>query len=151
MPASGSKRIIYHDLKKGKERLEHLLAEDFEPYFTPPWNRCSKETLISLQELGFKAVSRSTGATPKATGIIPDIAVNVDLHTRKSQQPDQQLSSLLDELRLALASGVCGVMIHHQRMRDNDFIFLDILLSVLRQQHTIQTVTFSQLLDRGTG
>ena len=145
------KEIIYHDLKKGKERLELLLRDDFAPFFTPPWNRCCKDALISLKELGFKAVSRSDGAKPAAKDILPDISVNVDLHTRKQGQPDRQLNGLLKELEQSLSTGLSGVMIHHQRMHDNDFIFLDILLSVLRQQDTIQPVTFSQLLDSGIG
>ncbi len=145
------KKTIFHDLKQGKERLELLLGDNFEPFFTPPWNRCSIDTLISLRELGFKAVSRSESAKPGSTNILPDIAVNVDLHTRKPASPHRQLNGLLDELQETLAAGLSGIMIHHQRMRDNDFIFLDILLSIFKQQSMVRTVTFAQLVGKNTG
>ena len=57
---------IEHDLMRGRERLMYLMQDTFFPAFTPPWNRCSKEALVVLKTLGFRAISRSRGASPSA-------------------------------------------------------------------------------------
>jgi len=57
---------IEQDLLHGRERLTNLMGVSFYPAFTPPWNRCSKETLVALKTLGFRAISRSRGASPIA-------------------------------------------------------------------------------------
>ena len=69
---SRPKKEIQVSLIKGRERLEQVLGDDFLPVFTPPWNRCSEDTLQSLVHLNFKAVSRSKGALPKTLSRLPD-------------------------------------------------------------------------------
>jgi hypothetical protein len=82
---SRDRAAIQTDLRKGSEHLGRLLGDLFLPVFTPPWNRCSRATLEILAELGFLAVSRFNNARPPAAGILPELAVNVDLHTRREK------------------------------------------------------------------
>ena len=137
---------ITSSIKKGKDRLDLLLGALNQPVFTPPWNRCSKETLQALQDLKFHAISRSRGAQPPTTAIFPDFQVNVDLHTRKEQASDQGFHNLLAELEQSLASGRCGIMLHHQRMNNHAVDFLDTLLSCLHKNTGISFVHFGDLL-----
>jgi len=138
---------INSNLKKGKNRLEELLGKDFHPVFTPPWNRCNETTLKSLAANGFIAVSRSLGVLPYAT-FLPDFQVNVDLHTRKETDPQSGLHNFLAELEDGLASGRCGIMLHHQRMNRRSFHFLDTLLEEISKNSPIGTVHFGDLLKR---
>jgi len=140
-----SKTTIQTELQRGLDRLNHLLQKSFSPFFTPPWNRCSLETAEALQSLGFKGISRSTGARPDVSQFLPDFQVNVDLHTRKEPTAAASLESLLREVEDGLASGRCGIMIHHQRMNDNAFQLLDLLLVHLARQPGISAVTFEDL------
>ncbi|MDJ0783017.1 MAG: polysaccharide deacetylase family protein [Desulfosarcinaceae bacterium] len=135
------------DLERGRRRLESLLADAFLPVFTPPWNRCSQATLQELREMGFRAVSRSTGATPAAPAGLPDFTVNVDLHTRKAPRPDADWARLLAELETALTAGWCGIMLHHQRMNPAAFDFLDILLQHMKMQQHFRIVELKTLLE----
>ncbi len=136
---------IQNSVSKGRERLEQLLEKDFHPVFTPPWNRCSSDTLQSLADLGFKAVSRSRGARPETLYNLPDFQVNVDLHTRKEVEPQLALDNFLIEIEESLASGLCGIMIHHQRMNGPALELLDIFLGMIKRNRNLLSVTFGDL------
>ena len=119
------------DLIRGRRRLETLMEDYFEPIFTPPWNRCDGKTLRLLKSLDYIGVSRShSDQTPGPEGL-PDFGVNVDLHTRKAADPGEAREDLFRELEAALGSRLCGIMIHHQRMNEADFSFLEIFLNHL--------------------
>ncbi len=139
--------VVRSDLTRGRTHLESILGNDFYPAFTPPWNRCGKETLRHLHALGYKAVSRSRGASPAAPEGLPDFQVNVDLHTRKERDPGEAWRALFAELRQAAATGLVGVMIHHQRMNDAAFHFLDILVRILCRSPDFQPVTLKELAE----
>jgi peptidoglycan/xylan/chitin deacetylase (PgdA/CDA1 family) len=145
---SRDRAAIHADLRRGRDRLDLLLGDLFLPVFTPPWNRCSRTTLQILAELGFHAVSRYNDAQPPAAGILPDLAVNVDLHTRREQNYQLGWRRLLEELSGAARNGCIGFMLHHQRMNDAAFAFLDILLAELSSAD-VACCTFRELLGGG--
>ncbi len=139
---------VVTSLRNGQHRLETILGTLNQPVFTPPWNRCTTDTLQTLQSLQFKAISRSKGAKPSAPSDFPDFQVNVDLHTRKEASGEESFNNLLDEIEQSLASGLCGIMLHHQRMNKRAVDFLNILLGCLREQPSISCVHFGDLLAR---
>jgi hypothetical protein len=122
------------------------MGRDFYPVFTPPWNRCGLSTLILLKELGYHAVSRSIGSQPSTPDQLPDFQVNVDLHTRKEQFPSAGWDGLFDDLKGALLSGFCGIMIHHQRMNEAAFAFLEVLLETFSGCKDLILVNFGDLI-----
>jgi len=138
---------IKRDLVKGKERLEMLMGDHFYPVFTPPWNRCSSNTLKLAKELGYAAVSRSRGSKTPSPGGLPDFFVNVDLHTRKEKRPAEAWEKLFSELQQAIASNHCGIMIHHRMMNDAAFDFMEILLKALAESPNLQPVHFRDLAE----
>jgi peptidoglycan/xylan/chitin deacetylase (PgdA/CDA1 family) len=142
---------IRRDLLYGKQRLEALMQDAFYPVFTPPWNGCSSTTLNLLRDLGYVAVSRSRRSQPAPPDGLPDIAVDVDLHTRKEANPNSDWNRLFAELEQAISAGRCGFMIHHQRMNDAAFDFLEILLKLLAMRREVQLVHFKELIDRNRG
>ena len=133
------------DLLKGKERLLSIMGNTFSPFFTPPWNRCSLDTLLALQELQFTAVSRSTGATPLSPPGLPDLQINTDLHTRKEEHPEACLANLLLEFEQGLITGRSGIMIHHQRMNQTAFDFLALLLELIASHPSLHPVRFQEI------
>jgi len=124
---SRSASRIKRDLARGKERLESLMDRHFYPVFTPPWNRCSQDTLRLLREMNYRGVSRSAGSLPAPPEGLPDFQVNVDLHTRRDPGLRSGWSRLLSDLEAGVESGACGIMIHHQLMTDPAFEFLELL------------------------
>jgi hypothetical protein len=142
---SRSRSEIKRDLLRGRRRLEDIMGQTFYPVFTPPWNRCSLIALKSLRELGYAAVSRTCGGRPATPEDLPDFCVNVDLHTRKERDPVEGWNNLLDELQQAVASEWCGIMIHHQRMNDAAFEFIDVLLEALLRRKNLELIHFRHL------
>ncbi len=137
---------LAHDIGCGRQRLENLLGKSFYPVFTPPWNRCDQKALDVLKKLGYVAISRSRGSSQPAPKGLASFDVNVDLHTRKEKTPAAGWDNIFDELQQAIASGRCGIMIHHQRMNEAAFDFLEILLMTLARHKELKLVHFKDLL-----
>jgi hypothetical protein len=138
---------LRRDLLRGRDRLGQLLGKSFFPVFTPPWNRCSAQTLDHLKTEGYHAVSRNRDAIPASPGL-PDIQVTVDLHTRRETSPSEKYTGILRELEESLARGVCGIMIHHRRMNPRAFAFLEMLLVELSRDQSLSFVQFQELLGK---
>jgi hypothetical protein len=137
---------IQQDIVRGREKLELLMKDRFAPVFTPPWNRCDGRTLAFLKKSEFKAVSRHRQSLPRPPKGLPDLSVNVDLHTRREATPEAGWQSLWKELSSAISSGTCGIMIHHQRMSPAAFDFLELLLSIMKQSSHVLPVHFKGLI-----
>lgn len=135
------------DLERGVRKLERLMGDHFFRAFTPPWNRCGSTTLDHLKSLGFKAVSRDAGASPKSE--LPEFPVHVDLHTRKDAGGRQGRQQLSRELEQALDTGVCGIMIHHRHMNPAAFECLARILDRFRRHRHLTPVTFRELVSHG--
>ena len=121
------------------------MGESFSPVFTPPWNRCDQNTLCMLKELKYKAVSRSKKSIPPPPDGLPDFTVSVDLHTRKEGHPLLGWDGLFSELGSSLSQSPCGIMIHHQRMNEAAFVFLEMFIQALIKQQHWQLVHFTDL------
>ena len=137
---------IKNDLIRGRKRLESFMEDDFYQAFTPPWNRSCKNALELLKEQGYKALSRRQKALPPTPEGLPEFSVNVDLHTRKESDPIRGWDNLFMELKEALSGGFCGIMIHHKRMNDSAFDFLDLLLNELAQPNHFYLVNLKDLV-----
>ncbi len=136
---------IRNDLLRGRRRLESIMGDAFHPVFTPPWNRCSPTTLSLLKDLEYRGLSRSYGSLPEPPEGLPDFQVTVDLHTRKESDPAVGWKNLFSEFQRSLALGMCGVMIHHQRMNPAAFAFLERLLQEVVRRKGLAPVHFKAL------
>ena len=56
------------------------------------------------------------------------------------------LDNFLTELEQGLASGLCGIMIHHQRMNRSALELLDILLGLIKSNGKLYPVHFGDLI-----
>jgi hypothetical protein len=147
---SRSSSQIKTDLKNGMDRLKNIMGENFYPIFTPPWNRCDNNTIKQLKNLHYKAISRSSGNKPENMEGIAEYNVNVDLHTRKEKDPERGWDNLFEELGQALANGLCGIMVHHQLMNDQSFVFMESLFQTLLDKSGIKTVHLKHLAENNS-
>lgn len=76
---------------------------------------------------------------------LPDIPINVDLHTRSEITPEAGQEALLDEFQKAADAGRIGIMIHHQRMNQAAFSFLDICLGLAARHSGRQKLRMDRL------
>jgi hypothetical protein len=105
------------DIEAGRKRLEELLGPDVKPVFTPPWNRCTQDTCDCLVELGFRALSRDSGATPLDAGGLVELPISFDWFAgRKGVRLGRaELGDVLAG-RVKSAPAHVGIMFHHALM-----------------------------------
>lgn len=140
----------WRDILNGQQKMQDIFGEHLLPVFTPPWNRLSLQTVKILHQLGFKAVSLD-GPLPrggKGPAPLMNLRVSVDLHTRKSRNPDEDFETLLGELTGAVSrKEPVGFMVHHARMTLFAFEFLSELLPLLKNHLHADCLGFREILD----
>ena len=82
------------DIAAGQERLRELLGERLDPFFTPPWNRCTADTGAALVELGFAGLSREHRAEP--LGVLPEVSVHLDVARLSPEELDARFAGFVD-------------------------------------------------------
>jgi len=139
------------DISQGNQKMEDLFGEHLLKVFTPPWNRLSASTLKILQELGFSGVSLA-GPFPrgvKPSVLLPNLRIQIDLHTRKAKDGAADFQGLMDEFAsLSVKKEPVGIMIHHHRMTRFAFEFLDELLRLLKHHTGTRLLSFREILER---
>jgi Polysaccharide deacetylase len=111
------------DIATGRERLRELLGDRLDPFFTPPWNRCTRDTGEALVALGFAALSREHRAEP--LGLLPEVSVHLDVARLAPEELDARFAAHVR------AGGPVGVMFHHAVMERDAFDQASELLALL--------------------
>jgi peptidoglycan/xylan/chitin deacetylase (PgdA/CDA1 family) len=125
-----SREEIRHDLDDGRRRLAAALGDALDPVFTPPWNRCTRETGECLAELGFEIVSREARVAPLDVPGLAEVPVHVDWFAkRKGVRLDREAVGGL--LAAAVDGPTVGVMFHHAEMDATEMAAADDLLALL--------------------
>jgi hypothetical protein len=111
------------DIAAGQERLSALLGDRLDPFFTPPWNRCTRDTGEALVSLGFTLLSREHRA--ELLGLLRELPVHLDVARLSPLELDERFA---ERVR---AGGPIGVMFHHGVMEPDAMARASELLSVL--------------------
>ena len=136
-----------HDLANGRDRLQDALGSALPPVFTPPWNRCTHDTIACLAELDFQVLSRDRGAEPRGAGALRELPVCLDWCGRRGAR--MGAARWGESIARTVAPGATvGVMLHHAVMTADDRRMVSELLLVLeRAPHA----TVRQLFDVARG
>jgi peptidoglycan/xylan/chitin deacetylase (PgdA/CDA1 family) len=126
------------DIARGRERLRQLLGDRLDPFFTPPWNRCTRDTGEALVALGFAALSREHRAEP--LGLLPEVPVHLDVARLAPEELDARFAGHVRE------GGPVGVMFHHAVMEDDDFARAEALLALLAGHGSVVPRTLAELV-----
>jgi hypothetical protein len=129
------------DVESGRERLRELLGDRLDPFFTPPWNRCTRDTGEALVALGFAALSREHRAEP--LGLLPEVSVHLDVARLTTQEVDARFAGHVRD------GGPVGVMFHHAVMEPDDFARADALLALLAGHRNVAPRTLAELVRAG--
>jgi predicted deacetylase len=137
------------DLRAGRARLDLLFDAGIDPFFTPPWNRCSAATPPLLAELGYAALSRDRGAPPQQA--LPELPVAVDW-CRERRRADTAGQDVAAGVASALAASVraggpVGLMLHHAAMDAIDLARLAALLHAVRRHPQARWTSMRALLQ----
>lgn len=126
------------DIAAGRERLRELLGDRLDPVFTPPWNRCTRDTGEALVALGFTALSREHRAEP--LGLLAEVPVHLDVARLAPDELDARFAASVG------GGGPVGVMFHHAVMEPDDFARADALLALLAGHERVAPRTLAELV-----
>jgi hypothetical protein len=117
------------DIAAGREKLRGLLGDRLDPFFTPPWNRCTADTGSVLVELDFKLLSRESKAEP--LGVLPELPVHLDVARLSPEELDTRFAALVG------STSPIGVMFHHGVMEPDDMERASALLEILTHENVV--------------
>ena len=137
-----------NDISYGKAKLDEIFGDQWHPVFTPPWNRCTKDTLHALDELGFKVFSKDHSHQPITNYSFTEISITLDLYRWKPQAAMKPPATIVNELRLQIFElDTVGILLHHKVMDAAAFSFLDALLDELHRHPVVRFHTFQSLVS----
>ena len=125
------------DIAAGQACLRELLGERVDPFFTPPWNRCTRDTGEVLVELGFTLLSREHRAEP--LGLLRELPVHLDVARLSPSELDERFAARVD------AGGPVGVMFHHGVMEPDDMARASELLALLAGDERVRPRSMREL------
>jgi len=119
------------DMQAGRARLEELLGDAFAPVFTPPWNRCTRDTAECAAALGFRVLSREASYEPFGVDGLAEVPVHVDWFAKRKGVPlgREAIGELM--AHRAARGGPVGLMLHHAVMDEGDLAAANDLLALL--------------------
>lgn len=126
------------DIARGQEHLLAMLGNAVDPIFTPPWNRCTQDTVACLEELGFRLLSRDVTAASLHSSVLQQIPVHIDWSQmmRISSNPLPALGqAIADALE---KNAVTGIMLHHAELDGGHLKTLAELLAVFEDHENVQ-------------
>ena len=120
------------DIAKGQQKLADTFGTQVTSIFTPPWNRCTSDTAVALQSLGFQQLSRIINSEP-IDKAVPEVPVAVDwLKKRKGERlKTHELVNYISGL-FDTEDEIIGVMLHHEHMDQENRDLLRQLVDTLR-------------------
>jgi hypothetical protein len=144
--ACRSRRAQRRDIDTGRTLLEELLGPHVDPIFTPPWNRCTRDTGDCLAELGFLALSRESRAERLDVPGLNELPVAVDWFANRKGRPysRDELGELL--ARATDGQSPVGIMFHHGEMDACERSHAGELLDLLARHENVVVMPMRALL-----
>jgi len=144
----GSNRSVAdqaNDLRMGHRRLIDAFADDCDPIFTPPWNRCTQVTAGLLAAGPYRALSRNSGARQLRLEDLSEISVCVDW-CRREVHPEGP-AEMGREIAVHASHGApVGIMLHHARIASKHHAAVTDFLSLLSGHPNAESVSMNSLI-----
>jgi hypothetical protein len=140
--ARGTQRA---DIARGRDQLATLLGSEVRPIFTPPWNRCTRETAESLVELGFLTLSRDRSAGTFDLAGLRELPITFDWFAQRKGVPLSRTERGDLLAREMNGERPVGVMLHHALVDAEELRVLRELLGVLTAHPRVSMGTMTSL------
>jgi predicted deacetylase len=137
------------DIRMGKDRLLALLGPT-DPIFTPPWNRCTQDTISALEREGFQVLSTEAKAAALCLRKLYHLPVCVDWRRTRAgvrQTPEETAAAIADQMGASGAAAM-GLMLHHEVLQDDDFSALGALLALLRTSPNVRLGAMMAMVEK---
>ncbi len=135
------------DLAKGKHCMDQAFPGAWIPVFTPPWNRCTSDTYLAIEALGFRALSRDRGDVPVTAYNFAEISTSIDIIRWKGEtrlkEPAEILAAVREQTRI---DEPIGILLHHKVMTSAALSLLSLLIETLSRSRSVRFHRFQDLL-----
>jgi hypothetical protein len=127
------------DIDAGRRALLEYFGRFLDPFFTPPWNRCTSITEECIRDCGLTAISRDRSAGPVTVNGLADCSIGIDwlARARGDRLTRAQWGARMAE-EVARAAAPLGVMLHHAQMDRDELAVLDGLLKLCRTSSCVR-------------
>lgn len=135
----------HRDIGEGLQRMQDNF-DDFDLIFTPPWNRCTEETVAVLHDLNFKALSRISGSGELDLEGLTDIPVTIDWEKKRKgvAYSESEFATYVSD---AFAqSEYVGIMLHHAVMFKESIDNFSKLLKILSNHRKVSCFSMADLI-----
>jgi hypothetical protein len=132
------------DIVEGSQRLRDLLPSA-RPIFTPPWNRCTRETAECVRELGFAVLSRDVSAGSVDLPGLVELPITFDWFAKGLTRAER--GDLL--ARQISSARPVGIMLHHALMDAEELAALRELLLMLATHPRARATTMAAQAQLG--
>lgn len=137
----------YEDIRNGRERMQQLLGDDFQPVFTPPFHGFNESTLRCIQELDFKTFSSTQQLLfGRYAYSFKEVSINLDPIAQYEPQViyKSEDTFLTEILETARTQQYLGFNLHHRTMTEAFVDQLQNLLYMLGRQPNVKFYHLSQ-------
>jgi Uncharacterized protein conserved in bacteria (DUF2334) len=127
------------DIIKGKVLIDSFFGLANDPIFTPPWNRCTQDTVQCLQDVGFEILSRDLSAPPFANNTLKAAPVSINW-SRLIKDHNHPREEIAKNIANSIQNNpLTGIMFHHADMAVSHLNDLADLLSLLSSHQNAQS------------
>ena len=139
---------VKHQIKIGREKLQKLFGKMYLDIFIPPWFEIDKNTLKTISELNYKAISNYWDNQVNKYNIIEANSQVDFVNWDKAYTfggADYVLDQIINELNKDKDEYYIGLLLHHERVGNQTYIFLEELIDVISKYAKFTTV--NNLID----
>ena len=150
----GPSRDAFHqlnDIRNGNARLTELFGSRLDPIFTPPWNRCTGDTVKALTTERFQILSRNATAERFAFSDLQHLPVTVDWQRARNgvRLARRRIAEgLADQIRAGKTP--IGLMLHHETLDSEDWRDLVILAEFLASMPALRPRRMIEFSSKAT-
>lgn len=135
------------DIATGQRRMREVLQDAWYPAFTPPWHRCTEDTMRALLALGFEALSSSVNQVQSLADTDGLCKVPVTLDVEFESQPPARLKAgtAIQLFEQMMDHHFIGLLLHHKVMEPESFAFLKSWLGRLVNHEGVRFATLRSI------
>ncbi|MDO5568555.1 MAG: hypothetical protein Q4G04_00380 [bacterium] len=142
-PPNRDTEIVKKELIDGDSKLKTLFKDKYLKVFIPPWFEIDKKTIQMLKQLNYLAVSNFWDNQKNPYGII-EANCQVDFVNWENAYTfggeDYILKQIICELKKEKKNYHIGLLLHHERMGKETYMFLDKLIDVIQEYSKFESI-----------
>ena len=139
-PEDRNQQDINQEIIKGRKKLQEEFKEQYIDIFIPPWFEINKETIKTIKNENYIAMSNYWNNHINEFNLI-EINCQIDLINWDKAYTfggeDFVINQIINELEKKDHTINIGILLHHERMGKESYYFLDKLIKVIKENAKI--------------